>query len=430
MISAILVFGVFNWTLGFALAVGLAQWPKVRRLRFRLPRKVGAVEHHALPAQPEPPASPLPPPRPALVTPVVELPTAWLDALEENAVVATSFVEASVQVLRLEVGKYRERLLVIDDELRGLAAPATSDQLLTIATELREVNVEWLGKQADAASHLGSRRGSLGSFEEAGHELETVLLDQAAQIETTISNLQILDFSSEPEVGRKKLTRELCRLVDLSHVLRDRMSESLLSIMVAEGKTADIDRKFQTDGLTGLTNRFGLEMLLADWWHDDPARQRLASCVLIDLDRVHKLNEKYGPRRCDAFIGGFGRWLEAQLRRDRGCDRVTRLSGQAFLVFLGDTGPRNATSVAERVRQTLAVTTFEYNDELIELTTSLGVVEVDKKDTSATLIKHVQQCVRAAKQAGRNQTALDEGAGALPVEPPKFQVKAKVVKLQ
>ena len=438
MVIGVLILGLFNLALGFGLAVAIEhapkvqlrwrprwkiRWPKLPRFRSRAPavlEESASTLSKVLAALPELP--PAPPPQ-------AELPAQWLDALEESSVVAGSFVEASVQVLRLEVGKYRERLINIDEEIRGLVLPAMSDYLQTIATHVREVNIDWLGKQADAASHLSSRRGNLGTFEAAGLELENVLLDQAAQIETTLSNLQIIDFVSDVEASRKKLTREMCRLVDLAHTLRDRMSESLLSIMIAEGKAEGIDRKFQVDGLTNLSNRFGLEVLLQDWWRDDPNRQRLASCVLVDIDKLCKLNERHGARQVDVLLGGFGRWLNDQVRQDRGFDRVVRLSGEAFVLFLGDTGPRNATSAAERIRQTLAATTFELGEQTLELAISCGVVEIDKQDNSATLLKHLHATMRHAKQAGRDRTSLDEGNGPQVVEPPQFNVKGKVVRV-
>src|SRR5690606_15975828 len=152
-----------------------------------------------------------------------------------------------------------------------------------------------------------------------------------------------------------------------------------------------LDRKFQVDGLTGLLNRFGLEFLLHEWWRDEASQQRVVSCVQVDLDRMGKLNDRYGARHIDTLIAGVSQWLHQQVRHDRGYDRVVRLAGQSFLLFLGDTGPRNATSAAERIRQTLDVTTFELDDEPFELTASFGVVEIHKAESSAALLKRLAQ---------------------------------------
>jgi diguanylate cyclase (GGDEF)-like protein len=427
MLAIVFIVATFNLALGFCLAVALAHRPAVWPRRKLAPPEMDAhaagadgVERPSLVGN----SARLPPP-----APVVELPADWLNALEQEAVVATSFVEASVQVLRLEVGRYRERLLGIDDELRLAESPIGSAALRSVAETIHEVNAQWLAKQAEATSHLSQRRGTLGEFELAAQELESVLLEQTAQIETTLSNLAGFDIEAETDVARKRLARELGRLIDLAHLLRDRMGESLLAIMAAEGKVGAIDAKFQQDAQTSLLNRFGLEVLFRDWWRDDPARQRLISCIHIDIDRLHKLNEWLGPRRVDALLRGFAQWLDEQVRRERGCDRVVRLTGEAFVVFLGDTGPRNATSAAERIRQTLRVTSFELGEQPLELTASIGVIEVLKRDDSSAALKRLQSAVHHAKQAGRDRTSLDEGAGPKSIDAPHFQVKARVARL-
>jgi diguanylate cyclase (GGDEF)-like protein len=142
-----------------------------------------------------------------------------------------------------------------------------------------------------------------------------------------------------------------------------------------------------------------------------------------------KLNDRYGARHIDKLIAGVSQWLNQQVRHDRGFDRVVRLAGQSFLLFLGDTGPRNATSAAERIRQTLDVTTFELDDEPFELTASFGVVEIHKAESSVALLKRLAQIVQHAKRNGRDRTSLDEGSGPTSVTPPQFQVKARHVRL-
>ena len=61
-----------------------------------------------------------------------------------------------------------------------------------------------------------------------GGLLEDILLDQQAQIETTCSNIDVLDFSTEVTVGCKRLIIEISKLLDMAHILRDRMQESLI----------------------------------------------------------------------------------------------------------------------------------------------------------------------------------------------------------
>ncbi len=61
----------------------------------------------------------------AEVETVEPIPAQWVAHLAAEAIQAQSFVEATAQIMRLEVGKYREAMVRLDDELRreGLTLP-------------------------------------------------------------------------------------------------------------------------------------------------------------------------------------------------------------------------------------------------------------------------------------------------------------------
>ncbi len=359
-----------------------------------------------------------------------DIPEDWFELLEDAGAGETkSFIEASVQVLRLEVGRYRDELIAVDARVRECLAEPGKEAISNILEDLRVSNQEWLERQAEAAGYLSDRQGTLGSFSKMGALLEDILLEQQAQIETTCSNIDVLDFSTDESAGCKRLILEICKLLDMAHILRDRMHESLMSIMVSEGRLESLDKKLQIDSLTGLINRTGLETTFCQWWRDDPNRKRQLSLILVDIDRFSKINERYGALNGDLLIGGFGKLIDDCLRKNRGFDLVARCEGQRFALFTGDTGPQNATSCIERVRQTLEASTFELEDQKIELTASCGVTEVNEKDTSDSVFDRLKKTVREAKRAGRNCTFLDSGEGPTAVKPPEYNVQPQTIRI-
>jgi diguanylate cyclase (GGDEF)-like protein len=363
------------------------------------------------------------------------IPAEWLDVLEAEAVVARSFVEAAAQTFRLQVGRYRRQLLNIDDRLRAAALERDRAGVLSALGQLERVNAAWYEKQMSAADLLSSREGSLGDFEAAGASLRNVLAQQASQIESTRGNLASLMMEDEVAAGCPGPIREVCRLLDLAHALRDGMHDALAAILRAENRVADLDKRQQFDAASGMIARLGLDSLLAGWRSDDPTGIRIVSMILIDLDHCAGLNEKWGVRLADKVLDAFACQLMGMVRKDRGFDRLTRLDGQSFLALLGDTGPREATSAAERIRQTVRVITFELPggapEETAEanLSATLAVVEIAKDDDSTSLLARLRAGVREAKREGRNRTFLDEGNGFAPVEPPVYQVKARIISL-
>ena len=129
----------------------------------------------------------------------------------------------------------------------------------------------------------------------------------------------------------------------------------------------------------------------------------------------------------DHTIAALTRLFAEIFRRDRGTDRLVRLSGQSLLVFFGDTGPHQALSALERARQTIEATTWDDHGTEFELTISAGISEVRKNDTLAGVLDRLAETVKFAKLAGRNRAAIDEGEGPKLLDPPQFTVKGRVV---
>jgi diguanylate cyclase (GGDEF)-like protein len=372
---------------------------------------------------------PAPPPEPATEVPQ-DIPQAWLDKLAEEAIVARSFVEAAAHVLRLEVGKYRQALLSVEDELRAALASPPPAGVQEGIFRLISLNRLWLTTQSEATGHLSSRLENLGQFTDLARSLETVLVEQAAQIETTCSNLQLLNVSGDPAGAGEALLDELMRLMNLAHALRDRVAEAIVAIMRADNRLSEIDKSHRQDDLTALRSRAGLEVALADWWREDPARQRLASVALLDISAVGQFNRQHGTRWGDRLIAAVGSLVDGLIRKDRGYDVAGRISGQRLMLLWGDTGPRNATSATERLRQTISTTTIEHGDIQTSIHVSCAVTEIFKTDDVLTLLRRLDGALAEAKRQGATRTLLDEGHGPIPIDPPDFHIKPRNFRLE
>ena len=369
------------------------------------------------------------PPQPPRQPPEEVIPPEYLSLLEGEAVEAHGLVEASAQVLRLEIGRYREKLILLENRLRDVWYQPTEDALREIADELDAINVDWLDKQAEAAQHLDSSTGTLGEYSDVGRRLCDTLFEQTAQIETTVSNLQQLDFDDNLNDVCRKLVLEIGRLIDLSHDLRDKMTETIVTILRAEKRLATIERPMKVDRITGLYNRTGMECYFFEWWRDDIRRERALSVGVIDIDNFRRVNEHLGTAIGDETLGTFGRFLAELMRSDRACELAMRLDGQRFLLFFGNNGPRGATSAVERIRQTIIATTFAYDGEEIELQVSAGVAEVRPNDTVPRVLSRVLTAMKTAKKNGRNCTFIDEGFGPQPIDPPMYPIRNRIVQI-
>jgi diguanylate cyclase len=438
----VLIVGLLNVGLGYALAVALASdgpW-------FALPHWFWTFA--TLPLQrlgrlaPSPPVSANGPtivpsanrsaensPATGAEVTLDDLPRGWLEELQNENFHVESFIEGFLQSLKLEVGKYREQLIVAEGRLKQSQASRSTDSLALLASDLRVINQDWLERLHAAANLLREKRGCLGEFEGLCQGIEPVLHDQAGQVDSICANIASLTPIDDFDAATKTLAQHLCQLVDLAHVLRDRMHASVATMLRTQGRLQGLNRDQQIDECTGLINRTGIELLFDDWWKDDPQRLRLLSCAVIDIDRFGKLNERLGTRTGDRVLNSLGRVLADMVRKDRWFDRFARLGGQSFLLFYGDIGPRNASVAADRVRQTLEAVTFDYHGNKFELSVSCGVLEVGNMEGIDDVLARLAAAAKEAKRAGRNRTALDEGEGAKAIEPPKYEVQGKIVQV-
>ena len=155
------------------------------------------------------------------------------------------------------------------------------------------------------------------------------------------------------------------------------------------------------DGLTGLPNR----LLLADRLPLGMANARryggsMAVCYL-DLDGFKRVNDRYGHAAGDHLLVILAERLRGAVREG---DTVARLGGDEFVLLLGGLySLEQAEQTLARVQAAIAVPVEIEPDTLVEVSASIGLTlhPADPSDADA-LIRHADQAMYAAKQAGRN----------------------------
>lgn len=165
-----------------------------------------------------------------------------------------------------------------------------------------------------------------------------------------------------------------------------------------------LERLAHYDALTRLPNR----VLLADRLHVALAEARrhgrmLAVCYL-DLDGFKPINDSYGHVVGDQLLVEVANRLTQSLRET---DTVGRLGGDEFVVLLGELdNMADCRLTLERLLRIIA-NPYTVAGERQSLSASIGVAVYPLDDTdSDTLLRHADQAMYAAKEAGRNRYHL------------------------
>lgn len=163
---------------------------------------------------------------------------------------------------------------------------------------------------------------------------------------------------------------------------------------------AQLRRMAHYDPLTGLPNR----ALLADRMkialaQADRSAKKLAVCYL-DLDRFKPINDTMGHAAGDRLLEETAGRLRDAVRRG---DTVARLGGDEFVLLLVNFADMEECAVAlSRVLHDVAQPMY-IDDTMLAITASIGVTLFpDDKSDADTLLRHADQALYAAKEAGRN----------------------------
>jgi diguanylate cyclase (GGDEF)-like protein len=132
---------------------------------------------------------------------------------------------------------------------------------------------------------------------------------------------------------------------------------------------------------------------------------------MMDLDRIHQVNTKYGTRAGDLVFISVAEVLRAATRAGDVC---ARLAGDEFAVLLSDTGPKEAYEIAENVRKIIAQRVVKVagnpdgtGQAKITIRTSIGVATFPvHTDCWEGLVLAADSALRRAKELGRNRVEI------------------------
>ncbi|GAA4421190.1 sensor domain-containing protein [Acidovorax lacteus] len=155
------------------------------------------------------------------------------------------------------------------------------------------------------------------------------------------------------------------------------------------------------DALTGLPNRVMLARRLQDCMAEAREQGTQLGVAYLDLDGFKPVNDRFGHGAGDRLLVMVAARLTRALRS---VDCVARLGGDEFVLLL----PGLASAAA--FEQTLGhvmdqiATPYEIDSERVVVTASIGytMFPLDEADAD-TLLRHADQAMYAAKQAGRNR---------------------------
>lgn len=213
--------------------------------------------------------------------------------------------------------------------------------------------------------------------------------------------LTATSFSSGDVVGYSETTFWIA----LQYSMTLLAAAGAMAMLVVTGAdiVASLKLERDTDALTGLLNRRGLE-LQVDALSKAEGGDR--SVILADLDNFKAINDTYGHTAGDLVLQIISKRLD-QITREG--DIVARLGGEEF-VFVINAPLAEAVQFAERIRTFIESEPINALEVSLDVTTSLGVSAYGPHDSFWDVVENADAALYLAKRAGRNRTCAHGGS--------------------
>jgi diguanylate cyclase (GGDEF)-like protein len=180
----------------------------------------------------------------------------------------------------------------------------------------------------------------------------------------------------------------------LIHRLQSKVSGQVEALGQIELRTEEVYKLAVLDPLTGLNNRRSGEQRLAEEILRAQRHGRPLTILLLDLNGLKNLNDKFGHAAGDELIRQFAAHLSKAIR---GSDLAVRLGGDEFLVLLPECRPDEVHHVLGRLRDV----NVDCNGQLVALSFSAGWTDLKPGESTADLLKRADDALYVNKRTSR-----------------------------
>ncbi|SEA95385.1 PAS domain S-box-containing protein/diguanylate cyclase (GGDEF) domain-containing protein [Thiothrix caldifontis] len=164
-------------------------------------------------------------------------------------------------------------------------------------------------------------------------------------------------------------------------------------------------RQASRDALTDLMNRSSFEQYVEQLAHDTSALTRSHVLASVDLDNFKIINDTCGHLAGDELLKQVAQIFRRSVRRS---DKVARIGGDEFAVFLEGCGLEKGRTIMESILTELRNFRFSWEGKVFSIGASVGLIEFMPASNLQIkqLFSDADKACYTAKALGRNQVFI------------------------
>jgi diguanylate cyclase (GGDEF)-like protein len=158
------------------------------------------------------------------------------------------------------------------------------------------------------------------------------------------------------------------------------------------------------DALTRVPNQRAIISSLLDAMSYANRYNHPLSVAMVDLDMLTSINREMGRKAGDKALQAVASVFTDTLRMP---DHAGRYGEEEFLVILPNTTLKNATTIAERIRDGVESVDCHVDGKKIPITVSIGASQFHKGEDLERFLVRIDKALASAKASGRNRVVSE-----------------------
>lgn len=260
---------------------------------------------------------------------------------------------------------------------------------------------------------------SVESFEKINSNLQRLITQTTLSVNATSEkasaagdnfnvNLKKLK-TAENESALKSILVEIIlettQLAESSKTLKNQLDNTNKEMEQLRNELTHVRVAANTDGLTGLLNRWAFDKALAELVEN--ATTKNDCLAILDIDHFKRINDSFGHLVGDKVIKYFAALLKKYAAEHH---YVARYGGEEMAIIMPDTTLTEAFNLIEQIRKALEKSKLKNKGGAVDIgkvTVSAGVASLKTVDTAYTFIERADNALYQAKETGRNKVLTE-----------------------
>ena len=270
-------------------------------------------------------------------------------------------------------------------------------------------------------AHVGKLRDQVSSTTEGLDELKRTLRDFAQSLRYAVGEdeksdldvvgeldaLNTLAHAADTDMNslRTRVTHTVKFIQDTIQTRQHRHAKQIeqlgRELVAVKAELATASSEAQRDGLTDLFNRKALDEQLDRTVSLCQMTGRPTCLLMVDLDKFKEINDVYGHQAGDAALQALSNVLSTVVLRKS--DFVARYGGDEFTVILNNCRLSAGRFIADRLLTAIRNIRIDSDAGEFSITVSMGIAELEGRETREEWMKRADHNLLAAKRAGRDR---------------------------